>query len=109
MVPREAENAGRCTVRPRLVSRGLSASLTSEGQVQSQASEGEICERQNGTEASSSMSASVLPSQRHSVQWFIPVSIHLPATVPNLCDGRHSAFALMVWLLLNPLALELDI
>ena len=34
-------------------------------------------------------------------QWFIPVCIHLPATVHNLSDGQHSAFALMAWLLLN--------
>ena len=67
MVPRKAENAGRCTVRPHLVSSGLSASLTSEGQVQSQASEREIYVRQSRTEANSSTSASVLPRQRHSV------------------------------------------
>jgi hypothetical protein len=34
-------------------------------------------------------------------QCFVPACIHLPSTVHRLSDGKHSAFALIVWLPLN--------
>ena len=86
MVLRKAENAGRCTVRPRLISSGLSASLTSEAQVQSQASEREICVREIGTETSSFMSASVLPRRRHSVNASYPYA--------SICHRRYIILAM---------------